>query len=89
MPRVSFTRNLERHIACPDEEVEGATVREVLDCVFARNPAARSYVLDEQGALRRHVAVFVGGVAVRDRERLGDAVSPGAEIYVMQALSGG
>ena len=46
-------------------------------------------MLDEQGALRHHVVVFVDGVQVRDRATLGDAVDAGGEIYVMQALSGG
>lgn len=89
MPRVTFTANLRRHVECPTLEVAGVTVGEALSAVFARSPALRGYVLDDQGALRRHVVVFVGGQAVRDRERLSDAVAPGAEIAVMQALSGG
>jgi len=44
---------------------------------------------DDQGGLRRHVVVFVGGEPVRDRTRLTDAVAPDAKIAVMQALSGG
>jgi len=57
--------------------------------VFASRPALRGYVLDDQGALRRHVAVYVNGQAVRDRVRLTDPVGPRDEIYVFQALSGG
>jgi len=57
--------------------------------VFASRPALRGYVLDDQGALRRHVAVYINGRAVRDRVRLTDAVAPHDEIYVFQALSGG
>jgi sulfur carrier protein ThiS len=64
-------------------------VREVLDRVFETNPAARSYVLDERGQLRTHMAVFVNGEAVRDRDGLSDTVTSDDEIYVMQALSGG
>lgn len=89
MPRVSFTRNLERHVPCPPREVAGATVREALDAVFAENPALRGYVLDEHGAVRRHVAVFVDGAHVKDRRSLSDPVGPASEVYVMQALSGG
>ena len=65
------------------------TVREALECVFAQNERARGYVLDDQGALRQHMMVFVDGQPVRDRKSLGDAVGEHAEIYVMQALSGG
>jgi molybdopterin synthase sulfur carrier subunit len=89
MPRVVFTQNLQRHVACPPAAADGTTVREVLDQVFAANPRARGYVLDEQGELRHHMMVFVDGEMLRDRERLSDRVSPQSEIYVMQALSGG
>ena len=89
MPRVTFTANLRRLVDCPAAEVAGATVGEALEAVFTRTPQLRSYIVDDQGALRRHVVVFVGGEAVRDRVRLTDAVAPDAEIAVMQALSGG
>ena len=89
MPSVAFTTAMQRHIACPADDVEGTTVRAVLDAYFARHAGVRTYVLDEQGALRQHVVVFVDGLQVRSREGLDDAVSPGAEVYVMQALSGG
>ena len=56
---------------------------------FAKNPRLRGYVLDDQGALRRHVIVFVGGEAVVDRVRLSDAAPADSEIAVLQALSGG
>lgn len=89
MPRVVFTANIQRHVACPPTIVGGTTVREALEEVFMSNPQARGYVLDDQSALRRHMAVFVSGVLLKDRERLSDPVGPDSEIYVMQALSGG
>lgn len=89
MARVSFTRNLQRHVACPSVDVAGDSVREVLDAVFTDNPRARGYVLDEQGALRKHMAVFVDGEQVLDRVGLSDPVGENAEVYIMQALSGG
>lgn len=89
MTRVSFTANIQRHVTCPPTEVAGRTLREVLDAVFAQNPLARGYVLDDQGAVRHHMQIFIGGAQVRDRAGLSDEVPPGAEVYVMQALSGG
>ena len=89
MATVVFTPNLKRHVECPTEEVAGATVRAVLDAVFATNPKLRGYVLDDQGALRRHMIVFVDGNQVTDRDGLSDAVAATSEVYVMQALSGG
>lgn len=89
MPRVNFTANLQRHVACPPCDVEGDTVKAALDRYFDQYPQARGYVLDERGAVRPHVTVFVAGAPVRDRATLSDAVTQDGEIYVMQALSGG
>jgi sulfur carrier protein ThiS len=89
MARVSFTSALQRFLAAPSALVEGGTVGDALAEVFASQPALRGYVLDDQGALRRHVAVYVNGGPVSDRVRLTDAVGPHDEIYVFQALSGG
>jgi hypothetical protein len=89
VPRVVFTANLERHVHCPAEVVDGSSVRAALDAYFVRHPRVRAYVLDEQGALRKHVVVFVDGRQLRERATLGEPVAQGAEIYVMQALSGG
>ena len=69
--------------------VSGTTVRAALDNVFALNPRARGYVLDDQSALRRHMAVFIDGRMITDRLRLSDPVGEASTIYVFQALSGG
>jgi len=89
MARVVFTPNIQRHVACPQTEAAGHTVREVLANVFAENPQARGYVLDDQSGLRKHITVFVDGTMIRDRARLADAVGETSTIYVFQALSGG
>ena len=81
--------NLRRHVDCPTVDVEGTTVREVLDRVFAANPRLRGYIVDERGVLRKHMSVFVDGTQLADREKLSDPVTASSEIYVMQALSGG
>ena len=89
MPTVSFTRALERFLPAPPTAVEVATVGAALAAVFASRPALRGYVLNDQGALRRHVAIYVNGRLVNDRIGLTDPVGPRDEIYVFQALSGG
>ena len=89
MSKVSFTPNIQRHVSCPDTEAAGASVREVLDNVFADNPRARSYVLDDQAGLRKHMTVFVDGETIHDRVKLSDKVRPDSMIRVFQALSGG
>jgi sulfur-carrier protein len=89
MPRVAFTPNIQRHVSCPETAARGSTVREVLDAVFAANPQARSYVLDDQSALRRHMVIYVDGRIIADRTGLSDPVGEDSAIYVFQALSGG
>ncbi len=89
MPKISFTPHLKRHVDCPPATVGGATVRAALDAYFALHPKVKAYVFDEQGALRRHVIVFVDAEQLKDREAQSDPVGPNAELYVLQALSGG
>ena len=89
MVQVGFTENIQRHVECPPTDVQGTTVREVLDAVFADNERARSYVLDDRGALRHHMNIFVDGRLIEDRVQLSDAVDASAEVWIMQALSGG
>ena len=91
MPTVHFTSQLERFLPAPSVDVGAGpeTLGAALAAVFDGHPALRGYILDDQGALRRHVAVFVAGGQVKDREHLTDPVGPDDEIHVFQALSGG
>ena len=70
-------------------EVHGAALDEVLDGVFARFPNLRGYVLDEHGGVRHHVAIFVDGTSIADKRAPRQPLRADAEVYVMQALSGG
>jgi hypothetical protein len=86
---VRFTESIQRHVQCPTRQVAGATLRDVLDAYFADNERARGYVLDDQGALRKHMAIFIDGRQVRDRVALSDAVDADAVVDLIQSLSGG
>jgi len=89
MASVRFTRNIQRHVECPTLDVPGATLGEVLDAYFATNERARGYVLEDDGKLRKHMAVFIDGQQIGDRDTLTDRVAEGAVIDVVQSLSGG
>ncbi|HEV8390757.1 MAG TPA: MoaD/ThiS family protein [Dongiaceae bacterium] len=89
MPTIHLTSHLRRVAPGGPTHVEAATLGAALDAYFAAVPRARSYILDDQGRLRRHVAVFIDGELLTDKRDLGRSVSPTSEIYVMQALSGG
>ena len=87
--RVAFTANLQRHIECPLQVAPGQSVRAVLEHVFATQPRLRSYILDDQDRVRKHVAIYLNGERIVDREQLSDAVNDDDELFVFQALSGG
>lgn len=89
MPTLQFTPQLRRFIAAPEVRSRAATLRAALEDAFAGNPLLRGYVLDDQGALRANVVVFVDGERCHDRVRLDQPLQPGSTVYVLQALSGG
>jgi hypothetical protein len=90
MATVHFTKNLERFYPdLADGPFEGSTVAEVLKVIDARWPGLAAYVVDERGALRKHVNIFVDGEQAHDRAGLSDPVGPSTELHIIQALSGG
>lgn len=89
MPTVSFAPALTRHVACPLQEVAGATVGAALTAAFQAAPALRHYVLDEQGGVRKHVALFVNGEMLLRQAALDRPLAPGDHLMVIQALTGG
>ena len=89
MAYVYFTPNLARQVECPPGELDAATVRELLEGYFSRRPAVRGYVLDDQGAVRKHVKIVVDNAYLQDRAAQSDRIRPDSRIYVFQLLSGG
>ncbi|KAG8150631.1 MoaD/ThiS family protein [Burkholderia catarinensis] len=89
MAHLFFAASIQRHIETPEREIDARTLGEALEAVFADLPRLRSYILDDQGALRKHLSVFVDGRPVRDRQHLSDALGDASRVYVVQALSGG
>ncbi len=86
MPQVKFTSHLRRfYPGLHQTEVTGKTVAEII-CALDRNyPGLAGYLIDDQGALRQHVNIFVGDSLVRDRQRLQDSVAPEDQLFVFQA----
>lgn len=70
-------------------EVEGATVGEALGDLVRQRPELRVHLFDESGGLRLHVLCVCDGVYRGRGESLDAAVSAGAEIGILQAMSGG
>ncbi len=91
MPHVRFTRHLVRYFPTLGDnvEVEGQTVAEVIAALDRQFPGLASYIVDEQGSLRRHVNIFLDQELIHDRQHLQDQVRENDQIYIFQALSGG
>ncbi|MGZ4177720.1 MAG: MoaD/ThiS family protein [Solirubrobacteraceae bacterium] len=68
-----------------EHQLDGATVAELLRALEARHPEVGGWILDERGAIRRHINVFVNG------ERAGEetAVGSGDRVEVLPAITGG
>jgi molybdopterin converting factor small subunit len=68
-----------------EHEVDGATVVQLLRSLEQRHPEMSGWVLDERGAIRRHINVFVNG----ERGDEATAVQPGDRVEVLPAITGG
>lgn len=66
-------------------DVEAATVAEMVDALDRRWPGMRDRICDTTPAIRKHMNVFVDG----ERVRLDAPLRPGAEVFVLTAISGG
>lgn len=89
MPLVTFAPQLQRHVPCPPQQVPAGTLGAVLRAAFTAAPMIERYVLDEQGAVRKHVAVFVNNQIIPSRGDLSQPLAEGDAVWVIQALSGG
>jgi len=90
MPKVFFTRALKRFFPNLEPvEVSATQIPQILNEVEQKHPGIKSYLLENNGALREHVNIFVKDELIKDTTTLSDQVSADDEIYIMQALSGG
>ncbi|HLH13874.1 MAG TPA: ubiquitin-like small modifier protein 1 [Solirubrobacteraceae bacterium] len=72
-----------------EARIDGATVQEVLDGLFARHEELRLRIADDDGALRRFVNVYLAGEDIRFLDGLATPVADGAELTILPAVAGG
>jgi sulfur-carrier protein len=72
-----------------EAEVEGSTVGEVLDDLFARFTELRDRISEDDGSLRRFVNVYVEGEDIRFLDGLETPVADGGEVTILPAVAGG
>jgi molybdopterin converting factor small subunit len=68
---------------------QGSTLAEVLADLDANHPGIRARILDDQGAIRRFVNVYVGNDDVRFLDALDTKPPEGAQVSVIPAVAGG
>jgi molybdopterin converting factor small subunit len=69
--------------------VDGSTVGEVLDDLFARYTELRDRISEDDGSLRRFVNVYVEGEDIRFLDGLETPVADGGEVTILPAVAGG
>jgi molybdopterin synthase sulfur carrier subunit len=92
MPTVEMTQHLYRFFPQLENRAITVPVGSVAEILYAVNeiaPGFTDYVLDEQGALRRHVNLCINDTIVIDKKTLSDRVPDDGTVYIFQALSGG
>jgi molybdopterin converting factor small subunit len=68
---------------------EGGTLSEVLDSLDGSYPGIKARILDDQGAIRRFVNVYVGNDDVRFLQALETSTPEGTQVSVIPAVAGG
>lgn len=92
MPSVEMTSHLYRFFPALEHReirVKAGSVADVLREMDKIAPGFSDYILDERGALRRHVNIAINKAMVIDRKTLSDYADEDASVYIFQALSGG
>ncbi len=69
--------------------VDGATVGDVLDGLYAQHGELRDRLSDGDGGLRRFVNVYVDGEDIRYGDGLETKVTDGQEVQILPAVAGG
>ena len=70
-------------------ELDGGSIREVVDVLVERHPSLGSQLLTDDGDLNRFVNVYVNGQDVRYLEGLDTPVAPADEVRLLPAMAGG
>jgi molybdopterin synthase sulfur carrier subunit len=69
-------------------EVNGATLREVIETLEKQHPGIKDRLLDEKG-VRRFVNIYVGDEDARFLDGLETKLTSGTEISIVPAIAGG
>ena len=70
-------------------DADGSTLAELLESLDSAHPGLKGRVLDENGALRRFVNIYVNDEDVRFTGALDTALKDGDSVTILPAVAGG
>ena len=90
MPKVIFTPALKKFFpGMKLQTISPGTVFEAILELEKTYPGLKTYLLEDNDALRKHVNIYIGNNLIKDRDNLSDLLNEKDELYILQALSGG
>jgi hypothetical protein len=90
MVQVNFTSHLE--VFFPkiiSQTIEANNLTDLLKKLNQIYPGITSYLLEDNGSIRKHVNIFLDGIALINKDDLSVSLENINEVFIMQALSGG
>lgn len=90
MVQVNFTSHLE--VFFPSLKPQNLMVdnlKELMEKLNQLYPGLISYLLEDNGDIRKHVNVFLDGVLIENKSNLNISLKEVSEVFILQALSGG
>lgn len=92
MPNVEMTPHLYRFFPQLKHQtitVPAGSVANALSAINSIAPGFTDYILDEHGALRRHINLSINNTVIVDKKTLSDCIPEDGTVYIFQSLSGG
>jgi sulfur-carrier protein len=86
---VDFAPSIQRHKRVATQQLPAGTLAQTLDAACEASEGLRHYILDDQGAIRKHVAVFINRDLHQPRHDLSRSLKAGDKVLVIQCLTGG
>lgn len=90
MVQVNFTSHLEVFFpTLKTQKVMALTLSELFSKLNKLYPGLSSYLLEDNGVIRKHVNVFLDGILVENKNNMNQSLEGVSEVFILQALSGG
>jgi sulfur-carrier protein len=87
--KVTLTANLQKYYPQAKFDMSASSVKDLLKKMDEVRPYFSAYILEDNGAIRKHVNIFINGEVVRDKSHVEIPLEAGTQVHIMQALSGG